>query len=261
MARLLPGFGSFRYPAKLLTFASLGLAASVPPWVGTTCRRGAAGVRSGAPRPCCCSACWPCMTYIFAGPASWTPGVQRFPAAGVALRRVRPHQGARRHPAPFFHGSLAALLAGFVVRAAGRFPVRSNLAALLVLTTDLIVAGRGLVPTVPQSLLDPGNTPEVLRRIEAAERAIGPSGPYRIYRMPNWYPQGWLGAPAGDRVSTMLASKRTTIQPKHALPFGASYTAVESTLELAGLFSFFNPFPAGRHGPEVSRFPWDCRPR
>ncbi len=66
--------------------------------------------------------------------------------------------------------------------------------------------------------------------------------------MPNWYPQGWLGAPAGDRVSAMLAWEHATIQPKHALPFGASYTAVESTLELADLFSFFNPFP-GRHGP------------
>ncbi len=252
LATLLPGFGSFRYPAKLLTFASLGLAAlAALGWDEVQAGRRRRAER-GAAAVLMLGLLALLLTYVFESRlvAVWRSAPPPMLASPFGTFDPTGALGDTRRA--LFHGSLAALLAGLVVRASGRFPVGSNLAALLLLTADLIVAGRGLVPTVPQSLLDPGNTPEVLRRIEAAERATGESGPYRIYRMPNWHPQGWLGAPAGDRVSEMLAWERATIQPKYALPFGASYTAVESTLELADLFSFFNPFP-GRHGPEVSR--------
>lgn len=238
LATGVPGFGSFRYPSKLLTFTTIALA-------------GLAGLgwdraREGRRRPIV-SAIVLCIVSIagWAAASAYTPEI------------IKVFQGVSKPNAAFgpfdAGGAVADLRRGFEQGTAifgttfivlCLVPLRPRVAgalALCVLTLDLAAANSAMVRTVPQSLFE--GKPRVIQEIEKAEEADPSPGPYRIHRMPAWSPLGWLEHPSPDRVRDFVDWERGTIQPKYGLPFGVEYTLTEGTMELYDYHWFFGAFP------------------
>ena len=186
LATLLPGFGVFRYPSKLLTFAAVALAALAGAgWDRLVGGRGdAAAARSagsGSGR-----ACWGWRSALAARDrvvAFLTGRVPPDPTFGPA-DVAGAWSETQRALAPR-RDRLRGLPGAGAMRPRG-VPGSRRALALLLLTADLAVANARLVWTVPQA--DFEAPPEAARLIEAAERADPSPGPFRVHRMPDWYP-------------------------------------------------------------------------
>ena len=95
---------------------------------------------------------------------------------------------------------------------------------------------------MPQSLFE--TKPEVLRIIEAAERARPASGPFRIHRMPLWNPLGWHTTSSTDRVHDLVSWERDTLQPKYGINLGVEYTHTIGVAELYDYEWYFSRLSA-----------------
>jgi hypothetical protein len=251
LARVLPGFGAFRYPSKLLTFAALALAGLA----GAGWDRAVAGDRR---RPAVVAAAVLILGVLtLGGTIGWEDRIFSWWRGALNLSLITPFgpfdpAGAlaetRRGLA---QGSLAALLALLLLSATRRSPRAAGAMALLVLTADLGAANARFVRSVPQSLLDEADRPAALRLIEEAERAAGSTGPYRIHRAPDWVPRAWHRSSAVDRERDIVSWERKTVRPRYAIPFGACYTVTAGTAERSGYWSFFTPISG--HHPAADR--------
>ena len=108
------------------------------------------------------------------------------------------------------------------------------------LTADLAAANAAYVLTVPQALFD--TTSEVSEVIANAERADPSPGPFRIYRMWQWYPTRWYKTPSQNRIDETLIWDRDTLYPKFGIDFGLEYTHTGGVGELANYERFFTRF-------------------
>jgi hypothetical protein len=246
LALLLPGFGAFRYPAKLATFAAVGLAVLV----GAGWDRAARGETRRLRR----------LSWAGLG-ASLVGLVAVLAGGGRAIADL-----AGRAPAdPLFgpadgagawaeteralaHGAIvfAAVLA--LAHWAPRHPRAAAALALLLLAADLAVANARLIRTAPQAVFDAPS--ETARRIEAAERADPAPGPFRIHRMPGgWFPIQLATTHTPQRDRELIAWARETLYPLFALPLGLEYCTTIGSLELDDYVAFFHPqlmpIPAG----------------
>jgi hypothetical protein len=250
MAMVLPGFGWFRFPAKLFTFTALGLAALAGiGWDGLRTSRGR-GITAGA---------------LFGSFLIVSLGV----LAGVWIERPAILSAFRQAAVPSMFGpfdaeaGFRALVRGLtqaaVVLALGfgvlcqirSRPRWAGAAALIAMTADLAVANAREVLTVPQTLLD--SKPEVLRIIEDQERRNPAPGPFRIHRMLAWHPLGWQKTPSIDRVSEILDWEHNTVQAKHGINFGVEYTHTMGVAELWEYDWFFRGVPRIIHSPETAK--------
>ncbi len=95
--------------------------------------------------------------------------------------------------------------------------------------------------TVPQSLFDA--TPEVATIIDDAERARPSPGPFRVHRMPIWYPTG-MGRRRRRRTGPWKSPswERDTLQPKHGINFGVEYTHTVGVAEIDDYDWYFAGF-------------------
>ena len=98
---------------------------------------------------------------------------------------------------------------------------------------DLAAANARYILTVPQAAFE--TQPEVLKIIEDAERTHPASGPYRIHRMPSWNPLGWFTTASKDRIYDFVRWEHDTIQPKYGINMGVEYTHTLGVAELPGL--------------------------
>ena len=247
LALLLPGFGVFRYPCKLLTLTAAALAVLA----GAGWDRLVAGQarRLQAAR---------------LGRARREPSR---PGAGPDRRRLDRRRADRPGaPDPTFGpadipaawaATQRALAQGAIVFAAGlvlahatpRRPRLGARMALLVLTGDLALANAGLIWTVPQA--DFEAPPEAARRIAAAERdrSVPAPGPFRIHRMPDWLPPRFVLNRSPRRLARAgRPGTAQTLQPLYALPLGLDYCTTQGILELDDHRFFFSsemiPLPA-----------------
>jgi len=232
LVALLPGFGLFRYPAKLFTLTAAAVA-----------------VLAGSG--------WDEVT---AGRSKRLARVSLLGLAASALAlawRGRLILLAQRTPSDILAGPLDvtgawadtqfALVQGMLVCAAGlalarwapRYPRRVGACALIALAFDLGLANAGIVWTAPQSTFD--DLPEAARRIAAAERAEPSPGPFRIHRMVYWYPDRFLERRSRGRAGELLAWERGTLQPHHALSLGLETCLIKGLLELDEYLTLFNP--------------------
>ena len=257
LAALLPGFGAFRYPVKLLTFFAAALAVLA----GAGWDRLLAGQTERLRR-----LGWLGLVASLLGLAlalsARRPG-RRLPGQpGPARPDVRP----RRHPR-----RVGGDASGRWPRARSSsrpgspwsawrqgVPRLASSCALLLVTADLALANGGLIWTVPQA--DFEAPPEAAVQIAAAERALPSPGPFRIHRMANWLPPsfGLKGSP--ERLREFVAWDRATLHPLHALPLGLEYCATQGILELDDYVLFLEsglmPIPAATApGPGHSRGP------
>jgi Bacterial membrane protein YfhO len=219
LATVLPGFRQFRYPAKLFTLAALGMAA-LAGWGWDDLSAGRSRRTSVV------------FFVLFILTITTLAGVilQRAPIIG-SFRALKspsmygPFEAGAGYEAIIRGLGQATLVLGLglsLTVLARRRPWLAGMAALMVMTADLAVANARYVLTVPQFVLE--TKPEVLEVIEDAERADPSPGPFRIHRMPVWYPMSWGVASSQDRTSEIAGWERDTLQPKHGINFGLEYT-------------------------------------
>jgi hypothetical protein len=247
LATFLPGFRQFRYPAKLFTLTSLGLAALAGIGWDTLGRGGSRRVTV--------------VTAVLVG-------ISLILLAGVLARResIIATFSAKNivsiygpaDPAGAYEALRRGLLQGTVVlslgwiafRLAASRPRAAGLLALLLSTADLGLADRRFVLTVPQATFE--SKPEVLRVIEEAERADPSSGPYRIHRLPSWDPMQWSRTGSPDRGREIVQWERDTLQPKYGVPLGVEYAHTMGVAELYEYEWYYGGFPRTLRDPEMS---------
>jgi hypothetical protein len=247
LATFLPGFRQFRYPAKLFTFTALALAALAGLGWDRLCTRQS---RSAA--------LW--FSFLLVASAVVLAAVlfERQPI----LQTFQANKGSSAF-GPFdsrkgFKAILSSLAQASIVSGSGliltllyrRRPALAGGFAVVVMTADLAVANSRYVLTVSQSLLE--GRPEILRIIEAEERARPADGPFRVHRMALWNPPGWHTTPSLDRVRDFVAWERGTLQPKYGINFGIEYTHTIGVAELYDYEWFFSPFPRKVRDPKIA---------
>jgi len=243
LATALPGFGTFRYPAKLLVLASLAISALAG--IGWDRARAGRGRRIAA---------------MAAGLGMAGSAVALAAAAlnrGRILATFRAHAALETgglgplHPPGAYreilrataHGTAALGLGLAAILLARRRPRAAGILAVAILAVDLALANSRFVITLPQALFDA--PPAALGLIaDFDRRRPHPAGldPYRVHRMPIWEPTRWMTTVSPDRIREMVTWERDTLQPKYALPYGLQYTLTEGTTELYDYWWFFAPF-------------------
>jgi hypothetical protein len=237
LGALLPGFGLFRYPSKLLTLTAA--AAAVLAGVGWD---EVASGRSGRVARASAAGLVASLVVLALAVALRDRAVE----ALSGRVRLDPYTG----PPDIAGGwtvTWRALIHGAAVYAAGlvlavwspRRPGRAGALALLVLAVDLGLANSRLVWTVHQSVFDV--TPAAALRIEAAERADPSPGPFRIHRLQFWHPERFLASHSPDRVRELVEWERATLQSDYAPPLGLGYCEASGVLELDDYLFFFRP--------------------
>ena len=253
MAWGLPGFGGFRYPAKLMTFTCL----AVSGLAGIGLDRLLAGRSRRALAIALGLAIWGATWLVFVqaeqvGIIAWFRFAQSLKGQSI-YGPFHPSAAWGECRAALLHGT--ALLAATValIVSAKRFPRSVAALAVVIATIDLSIANSRLVLTVPQSVFE--ETPEVLKRIAEAEAADPSPGPFRVHRMPIWDPTGFYLASSRERDRELVTWERRTLQPKYGIPLGLSYTLTEGVADLYDYSWFFAPFyvpyvPQGTTRPE-----------
>jgi hypothetical protein len=237
LAIILPGFRQFRFPAKLFTFTALAVAALA----------GLGWDRLAAARARGITAIFVVLlTSTLAALAIVT--LEREPILASFRARPIPSMLGPFDPAAGYQAMLrslghAAIVFGFglvLTWVARRRPPFAGCAALFVMTADLAAANARYVLTVPQSLFE--TKPEIAKIIAEAERPRHASGPFRIHRMPIWYPLGWGETPSKSRISEVVSWERDTMQPKHGINLGVEYTYTVGVAQLDDYDWYFARF-------------------
>ena len=238
MTTVLPGFRQFRYPAKLFTFTTFGLAALAG--------MGWDALRAGRNRGTLALAGFPLVLSLGLLTIVLT---QRQPImSAMAAKKIQSSFGPLDPLAGFHelvralaHGAVVLALALILIPLAGRRPVLAGLVVLVAVSTDLAVANARYVITVPQALFE--DEPEVVRIINEAERQNPSPGPFRVHRMPIWNPPRWYSDSSRNPARDFVTWERGTIQPKYGITLGIEYTHTQGVAELFDYEWFFAGFP------------------
>jgi hypothetical protein len=238
LAAVLPGFQTFRYPGKLLTFTALALSALAG--IGWDRARGRAGRTARV--PVFFLALSLVALVVVAG--AHDQFVRLFTALG---------RGASSLFGPFdslgavfdlcralVQGTIVMAVAVVLLAARRRGRRWAAPAALVALTADLCVANASLVVTVPQTLFE--QKPRLAQLIEQAEKRDPAPGPFRIHRMLLWYPRSWNEAGAADRPRQVTWWERDTLRAKYGLLANLSYTLTGGSVEHFDYGLFFAGF-------------------
>lgn len=239
----IPGFAQFRYPSKLLVFATLAVAILG----GLGWDRVIAQERMRVFLRLLASilvvAVVMAAVVVFARSAlldwldlpthdSSTYGPFNADLAWVHLLESSLHTAV----------TLAALLLAltFLRRSPHRPQSLAAIAVVAITCLDLGVADRWLVLTDEQSVIDA--KPAVLAAIESDAVAQGVSEPYRIFRTRLYEPLAFRRAGSSERLRESTRWERTTAQAKYAIPWGFRYAKTEGTMTLFDLDFFFAPW-------------------
>ena len=257
LSAMLPGFGLFRYPAKLLT----PWAAAVAVLAGLGWDEVVAGRSKRFTRAC--------LVALATGAAALSAATALRGRAVGFLSAYAPIQGdlGPVDAAAAWTETQRALAHGTFIYAMGlalaawgpRRPAWAGALALVALAVDLgLTVGNGrLIWTAPQSDFDA--VPEAARRIADAELADPSPGPFRIHRMTAWHPARFLDPGSPARARELFAWDRATLTPLDALPVGLEYCWTKGVIELDDYFTFFVPriIPARAEASRVLKVPLD----
>jgi hypothetical protein len=248
MSMVLPGFRQFRFPAKLFTFTSMGLAALA----------GAGWDRAGAGSHRRHFTLMMAIFVVSVGSLASVVALQQPIMAWFGGARIvsifGPFEADRAYAAIVKSLGHAGLVYGFglvlliLVRS---FPRTAGVLLLILATIDLAAANTRYVLTVPQSLLESKST--VLQKIEEAERDRPAPGPFRIHRMPLWNPMGWYSTPSDERINEFVSWERDTLQPKSGITLGVEYTHTIGVAELYDYEWYFAGFYRTVFEPEIAK--------
>jgi hypothetical protein len=241
LSMLLPSFGSFRYPSKLLTFMAVGLAVLAGlGWDRLTKeartrwlrRVGLAGLGASLVGMALAMVSRDSAVTYLSGRVPADPMFGPSAIAGAWAETQR----ALAHGAIVFGAVLA------LAYWAPRHPRGAALLAMFLLSADLALANARLVWTAPQAVFEA--PPEAARLIEAVERSDPSPGPFRVHRMPGgWFPGQFGTTHTPQRYAELIAWARESLFPLYALPLGLEYCTTIGSLEIEDYAAFFHPRP------------------
>ncbi len=250
MATFLPGFGRFRYPAKLFTFTSLALAALAGVGWDECCAGRSKRTIAAIGFLTAFSMC------VLVGVLTQEHSILTAFRTYDRTAEFGPLVAAKAYGAivrGLGHGVLVLGLGLAPVILAARRPQIAGAAALILMALDLGVANSGCVMTVPQSVFEA--RPAVVEIIEKAEaqRDQAVPGPFRVHRMPPWNPPAWNTTTSSDRVHDLVAWERATIQPKYGIPYGIEYTYSAGVGELLEYDWYFSGYYRPVAGADLAK--------
>lgn len=239
MSEIFPGFKTFRYPSKLLTFTSLALGLlAAGAWDRLSDEAFRRRCRRWLLAAIVATLVLAATTLAFR--SGWVDWMRRQPSAASSVYGPLLADEAWKETFLGQAQALTVLMLGLGILKRGR-DSRWSAAVVFLMAADLAVANSRYVRMVPQALFE--EKPQVLARIEEAEKqSPTPGGLYRIHRMPLWNPPSWYTEPSPDRVRDFVRWERATIQPKYGITAGVQYTITEGTTELYDYWWFFGPF-------------------
>ena len=240
LAEIFPGFRTFRYPAKLLTFTSLciGLLAGLA-WDLRDDERLRKKLRFGTALVVIFSIAGLILMGVQLGPIKqW---MNQHPVAQASIYGpLQTNKALLETAMSLVQSLIVALSVLLLIKRTDQFRWAIPLFCCLV-CTDLAWSNSGHIRMVPQSLFEEPS--KIVKLIEAAEAdQPTPGGYYRVHRMPIWNPPGWNLQGSDDRVRDFVEWEHSTIQPKYGITQGVQYTITEGTTELYDYWWFFGPF-------------------
>ncbi len=230
MTVLLAGYSAFRYPGKLFTVATLGLAMLAAAGWDRAVGPDRPQVRKCLARLAVLSA-WGALAAILLKPA-WTralagvpasPQFGPFDAQGAFCDLV----GGLVHT-----GAVAAVALGLLAAASSTRWARRLPAFLTILVAlDVGVANRWMVGTAPQGLWRANSVLAESIQRDALRR--GQTGPVRVFRRPAWTAQSWKNTLSASRLAEIVQWNRNTLQPLHHLGVPLALAQVADAMNLA----------------------------
>jgi hypothetical protein len=236
LTAVFPAFRSFRYPAKLLVPACLGVAGLAGlGWDSLAdARRRRRAVAIGVTLTALGTSTLLTLISCWAGAAATL--TRHTEQAATVFGPLDPAAVLRNALGGISHGVVVSAVAGSIAAFASRRPGSAGAIALLLMAADVVVANTRLVITAPQSVFD--TEPRALRLIREAEQAQPSPGPFRIHRM-RWSPTAWAIHGSPGRVEEILAWEHDTLRTHFGLTYGLGYVYAMGTTELADYCLFF----------------------
>ena len=248
LSYLLPAFRQFRFPSKLFTFTTLGLAVLA----GVGWDRVFNGRARAAQALFCILLV---LTLAVLAGVIWERDMIlasfRTLKSQSMMGPLDPLGGYQMLLRSLGQAAIVFGLGLLLTIVARKRPHLAGSVAVIVMTADLATANARHVLTVPQAVFETKS--EVLRIIEDAERAHPSPGPYRIHRMPIWSPMGWPSTTSKDRNYEIVTWEHDTIQPKYGINMGVEYTHTMGVAELLDYDWYFNGFPRKVRDEQVAK--------
>jgi len=243
-----PGYAYFRYPAKLLVIASLGLsvlAANGFDRLFTTKHEWLRRVVVGLS---CVSLVAMLATYAITSP--WTRWMDAAPKDGL-FGPIDASGSLADLRITFLHTAvLGVLIWSLLSRILNSNKIK--IAPLLVLLTavDLAIANGWMLPTAPIRRWQGGSY--FAKQITEHEAERGNAEPFRVYRgtTRNWLPPSWAKTSSSERQREGLKWDIDTLYPKYHLRAGLSLVESTGTMSSHDYQMFLGA--ARRHGPKRS---------
>ncbi len=226
MTVLLPGYVYFRYPAKLLVIAALGLSmlaargwdrafdqptARLPRcllWLGGASLLGAAGVLAVFPL--------------------WDDWLADVPP-DILFGPLDTTGAAKDLLSALLQTAVVCGAAWWVLRRADRGARWPASAALVLVAVDLAVANGWMVVCAPA-----GEWQKELRLaavLQTKEARSAEDRPWRVFRRPIWMPRSWRASSSPTRLVEAMQWDRDTLWPKYNLPAEIPLAEVEGTMK------------------------------
>jgi hypothetical protein len=231
---LLPGYAYFRYPAKLLVVAALGLSVLAARGFDRVFGGEAAGFRRALVWLAGLSACgalaalavrpwwngWMASVRpdVLFGPLDATGAANdllgAFVQTGVVCGVLWWLTGARRGLSPFSRSEKGTVPVAWL--------------GVVVVAVDLAVANRWMVATAPAEIWrkEPQLAAAIRRHAEKPPRAA----PVRVYRHPLWLPGRWREAGSPERLVEAVRWDHDTLWPKYPLLVPLAVAEVHGTM-------------------------------
>jgi hypothetical protein len=241
LATILPGFGAFRYPSKLLTLTSLGIAGLAGEgWDRIVSGRSRRAVMVSLSLLVFTAAAG--CALLAARPWILAELDRRAQLVSSINGPINSSQTLLAMILALLHGGIVLAVSLWLARRAGQWPRSAGVAALIALAIDLGIAGSRIVWTIPQAEFD--RTPRALEIIQSVEASDPAGGSFRIHRMPSWQPAAFSRAGSERRLNELAAWERDTLLPRYASAYHLEYTMTVGVLEQYDYLELFRPRPA-----------------
>lgn len=236
-----PGFRSFRYPAKMMVISVL--AVSMLAGLGWDRLREQQGIRLMKVAAILATATLVLCLAVFLSKQWVMRGLQSFEPVTTSFGPFIPEAAWRHLCGSLLHCFLVASAFTLLLILRKRGVLAEShffTLILLVVAADLYFATRWMILTDEQSIIDA--KPEIVRVIEEEEAKEKSNAPYRVERTRIYEPINWKKYSNPERILEMSRWERKTIQPKYGLPFGIQYATTSGTMAIYDVEFFFAPW-------------------
>jgi hypothetical protein len=235
LTTLLPGFGLFRYPAKLLVITCLAVSALA----GQGWDRLLAGEARTTRRWCLwissASSIAIVLCLYMRGPIeTW---VGRYAPSIPVFGPIDPSGALNTTLFALIQAGALCALGWVLIPWVFRHRRVAGALAVVLTTADLALADSRIVWTVPQTALD--RTPWIAQLIEQAERFNPSPGPFRIQRVEQWHPVDFLRHRSERRFEQLAVWEHDTLHGLYGELVPLAYTLNPDGIELDEQLEFF----------------------